>query len=66
MLFTAETVVGKEVNCNCKFMLQTLPVIAIEMCQQLQWVPPEEPIYLIMDNVRGHRMQEARKNTQGD
>jgi hypothetical protein len=43
-------VIKEEVNCNPAFMLRILPTMATDICQQLHWVPPEEQIYLIMDN----------------
>jgi len=57
----AGTIVEREVNCNSAFMLRILPQIATEMRQQLHWVPPEEPIYLVMDNAGGHGTQQARE-----
>ncbi len=53
-------IVEEEVNYNSAFMLRILPIIAAKIRQQLHWVPPEEEVYLIMDNAGGHGMQQAR------
>ncbi len=59
--YPQETIIEREVNGNCQFMLRILPEIATEICQQLHIVPRNEPIYLVMDNAGGHRKQEARE-----
>jgi hypothetical protein len=59
MLLEPGTIVEEEVNCNSAFMLRILPIIASEIHNQLHWIPHKEQIYLIMDNVGGHRTQQA-------
>ncbi len=53
------TTVEREITCNSPFMLENLPLIAAEMRQKLHWIPPEESVYLVMDNAGGHGTQEA-------
>jgi hypothetical protein len=60
ILLEPGAIVEEEVNCNLAFMLRILPIIATDICQQLHWVPPEEQVYLIMDNAGGHGTQQAR------
>jgi hypothetical protein len=55
----AGTMVEHEVTCNSAFMLHHVPLIAAEMREKMPWVPPTEPIYLVMDNAGGHGTQEA-------
>ncbi len=62
---TQGTLVERKVNCNSAFMLANLPPIATEIRQRLHWVPPDEPIYLVMDNAGGHGTQEAREEYTG-
>ncbi len=60
ILLEPGTIVEEEVNCNSAFMLRILPIIAAEIRNQLHWIPPEEQIYLIMDNAGRHGTQQAR------
>ena len=55
------TVVEREVNCNSQFMLRILPEIAREIRESYHWMPPNERIYLVMDNAGGHGTREARE-----
>jgi len=55
------TIVEREVNCNSQFMLRILPEIAREIRQSYHWMPPNERIYLVMDNAGGHGTREARE-----
>jgi hypothetical protein len=40
-------------------MLHHVPLIAAKIREKMPWVPPTEPIYLVMDNAGGHGTQEA-------
>jgi hypothetical protein len=51
--------VEKEVTCDSAFMLQHLPHICRDLRQKMPWVPPRQPIYLIMDNAGGHGTRDA-------
>jgi hypothetical protein len=42
-------------------MLQILPEITQEIQQSYHWMPPNERIYLVMDNAGGHGTREARE-----
>ncbi len=53
------TIIEPEVNCNSAFLLENLPLISTEIRRNLHWIPPEESIYLVMDNAGGHGTQEA-------
>jgi hypothetical protein len=55
------TLVEREVNCNSQFMLQILPEITQEIRQSYHWMPPDERIYLVMDNAGEHSTREARE-----
>jgi hypothetical protein len=50
----AGSIVKKEVTCDSAFMLANLPVIAAEIREAMPWVPNEQAVYLVMDNVGGH------------
>jgi hypothetical protein len=41
-------------------MLETMLTISAQIHQQMPWIPRETPIYLIMDNARGHGTIAAR------
>jgi hypothetical protein len=38
-----------------------MPEIAEEIQQNLYWFPPQETVYLVMDNAGGHGTREARE-----
>jgi hypothetical protein len=50
----AGSIVEKEVTCDSAFMLANLPIIAAEIREAMPWVPNEQAVYLVMDNVGGH------------
>jgi len=43
------TIIEHEVNCDCAFMLQNLPPVGTEIHHQMQWVPREQPVILMID-----------------
>jgi hypothetical protein len=54
-------IVEEKINCNFAFMLTNLPIIAAEIREAMPWVPIEQAIYLVMDNVGGHGTRAARE-----
>jgi hypothetical protein len=53
------TAVEREVNCNSVFMLENIPIVGAEIRRSMHWIPPEQEIYLVMDNAGGHGTEEA-------
>ena len=52
-------IVEREVTCDSAFMLQHLPHVGADLRRKMPWVPPRQPIYLIMDNAGGHGTRDA-------
>lgn len=61
MLLPAGTIFESDVNYNLTFVLQILLDFTTKVCHQLHWVPLKEPIYLVMDNAGGNRVQGKRR-----
>ncbi len=40
-------------------MLENIPTISAEIRRSMHWIPPEQEIYLVMDNAGGHGAEEA-------
>jgi hypothetical protein len=57
--------VGDEVNedttCDSKFMLECMPRVGAALCEQFHWVPPNETVYICMDNAGGHGTNDAKQ-----
>jgi hypothetical protein len=53
------TAVEWKVNCNSVFMLENIPTVGAEIRRIMHWIPPEQEIYLVMDNAGGHGIEEA-------
>jgi hypothetical protein len=51
--------VEREVNCNSVFMLENIPTVGATIRRNMHWIPPEQEIYLVMDNAGGHGTEEA-------
>ncbi len=53
------SIIEEDITCNSNFMLQTMPAIGAEIRQKMPWIPPDQPIYLILDNAGGHGTRQA-------
>jgi hypothetical protein len=40
-------------------MLENIPTVGAEIRRIMHWIPPEQEIYLVMDNAGGHGIEEA-------
>jgi hypothetical protein len=40
-------------------MLENIPTVGAEIRRSMHWIPPEQEIYLVMDNAGGHGTEEA-------
>jgi hypothetical protein len=47
-------VVEEDVTCNSAFMLEKMPLLGQRIRQVYHWVPPDQTIYLQLDNAGGH------------
>lgn len=53
-------VVDEDVSCDSTFMLDVIPKIGEALRKSYHWVPPEEKVFLVMDNAGGHGTDEAK------
>ena len=55
----------EDCTCDSKFMLQTIPEVGEALRNSFHWVPPNERIFLFMDNAGGHGTDDAKARYLG-
>ncbi len=53
--------VDEDTSCDSAFMLECMPRVGAALCEQFHWVPPNETVYLCMDNAGGHGTNDAKQ-----
>jgi hypothetical protein len=52
--------VDEDTSCDSKFMLECMPRVGAALRETFHWVPPNETVYLCMDNAGGHGTNDAK------
>ena len=47
----------EDISCDSEFMLTSIPEVGRALRDQYHWIPPSEPVYLLMDNAGEARHQ---------
>jgi hypothetical protein len=58
MLFS-KFAIGLAISCDSEFMLGVMDRVGKALRDSFKWVKPNEWMYLVMDNARGHGTDEA-------
>jgi hypothetical protein len=53
--------VDEDASCDSKFMLECMPRLGAALRERFHWVPPNETIFLCMDNAGGHGTNDAKR-----
>lgn len=52
-------IIDEDISCDSSYMLGVTPRVADAIRNSFHWVPPADPVYLVMDNAGGHGTSEA-------